>query len=87
MNVASRAVETTGRIDEEHRLVIAEPLPVDGPQAVRVIVLLSEPAEAQEFGEQEWLRAAASSPAFDFLKDEREDIYSLSDGRPFHDEG
>jgi len=34
--------------------------------------------------EQEWLRAAAANPAFDFLKEPGEDIYTLADGEPFH---
>jgi hypothetical protein len=34
----------------------------------------------------EWLKAAACNPVFDFLKDPEEDIYSLEDGRPFHDD-
>lgn len=37
--------------------------------------------------EREWLHAAASNPAFDFLKDPEEDIYTLADGKPFHDQG
>ena len=34
-----------------------------------------------------WAKAAAASPAFDFLKDAAEDIYTFADGKPFHDEG
>ena len=34
----------------------------------------------------EWMRAAAHSPAFDFLRDPEEDIYTLADGKPFHDQ-
>jgi len=37
--------------------------------------------------ETKWLQEAAANPAFDFLKDPEEDIYTLSDGRPFYDEG
>lgn len=35
--------------------------------------------------EREWLQAAATNPAFDFLKDPEEDIYTLADGKPFND--
>ncbi len=38
-----------------------------------------------ELAEYEWLKAAARSPAFDFLKAPEEDIYSLADGKSFHD--
>jgi hypothetical protein len=43
--------------------------------------------EEQEITEDEWLRAAAANAAFDFLHNPAEDIYSLDDGKPFHDEG
>ena len=53
-------------------------------KAVRVSHLLPEDSGIDE---AEWLQAAAANPAFDFLKDPEEDVYTLSDGRPFHDEG
>jgi len=43
--------------------------------------------EFEEFSETEWLHAAATNPAFDFLKEPEEDIYTLEDGRPFDDKG
>ncbi len=49
-----------------------------GPKRVRVIILLPE----EDIGEEEWLQAAGANPAFDFLKEPQEDIYTLSDGRP-----
>jgi hypothetical protein len=36
-----------------------------------------------EWDETEWLQAAARNPAFAFLSDPEEDIYSLADGEPF----
>ena len=57
-------------------------LPIPGPMRVRVIVLY--PLN-DEWDETEWLQAAARNPAFDFLKDPEEDIYSLAGGKPFHD--
>ncbi|MEI1373461.1 tetratricopeptide repeat protein [Nostoc sp. UHCC 0926] len=41
--------------------------------------------DEEEIDEQEWLKAAASNPVFDFLKDPEEDIYTLADGKPFND--
>ena len=38
-----------------------------------------------ELEEYEWLKATARSPAFDFLQVPEEDIYTLDDGKPFHD--
>jgi len=43
--------------------------------------------EDSDISETEWLHATAANPAFDFLKDPEEDIYTLSDGEPFHDGG
>lgn len=33
----------------------------------------------------EWLHAVANNPAFDFLKNPEEDIYTITDGKPFYD--
>ena len=32
-----------------------------------------------------WMKFLSNNPAFDFLKDPKEDIYSLKDGEPFND--
>ncbi len=40
-----------------------------------------------DIDECEWLRAAATNPAFDFLKEPEEDIYTLADGKPFREQG
>jgi hypothetical protein len=77
------AIELTGTIDEDSHLLLDDLLPVTGPQRVRVIVLY--PA-GDTCTEAEWLRAAANSPAFADLADAEEDIYSLADGKPFHDQ-
>ena len=81
MEIVEKAIETQGTIDKEHRLVLDEALPIEGPQRVRVIILVPEEAEIEE---HRWLEAAASNEAFSFLRRSEEDIYSLSDGKPFH---
>lgn len=77
-----KAIETTGTVNKKHQLLLDEPLPIDGPSKVRVIILLSEESDIDE---KEWLRAASVNPAFDFLKSPGEDIYTPADGKPFHD--
>jgi hypothetical protein len=84
MEVTTKAVEATGTIDAQHKLILDEPLPIVGPTRVRVIILLPEETEINE---TEWLRAATTNPAFDFLKDSEEDIYTLENGSPFNDKG
>ena len=77
-----QAVELIGTIDEKGQLHLDTPISAVGQGRVRVILI---PEEA-EIGENEWLKAAASNPAFDFLKDPDEDIYTLDDGKPFNDQ-
>jgi len=76
----ARTIETTGTIDERHQLHLDSPLSMAGPAWVRVIVVFED---EDDFPEEEWLRAAASNPVFDFSKDPEEDIYTLDDGKPF----
>jgi hypothetical protein len=83
MSTGFRAVELEGAIDEQHRLHVEESLPDAPPGRVRVLVLIPETDEPSE---AEWLRAMATNPAFDFLNDPAEDMYSLADGKPFHDQ-
>ncbi len=78
-----KAIETTGTIDSEYHLILDKPLADINPGRVRIIIL--QPDET-ELSESEWLLAATSNPAFDFLKDEAENIYTPSDGKPFHDQ-
>ncbi len=74
-------------------IVIADPdhtvlrgLPFKVGRRVEV-VLLEESEQATKDNvtrhilEQEWLRAAAANPAFEFLADPDEDVYSLADGK------
>jgi hypothetical protein len=77
------AIEVTGRIDEHQQLQLDARLPMSGPLRVRVILLYSVD---DQWDETEWLQSAADSPAFDFLNDPEEDVYSLADGVPFRDE-
>jgi hypothetical protein len=78
-----KALETTGVIDEQQQLHLDTPLPIRGPSRVKVIILIAEETDIKE---EEWLQAAAANPAFDFLKDPEEDIYTVADGKPFHDQ-
>ncbi len=83
MEIVEKAIETTATINTNRQLVLDEPLPIAGPTKVRVIILLLEEVDIDE---KEWLRSASVNPAFDFLKEPEEDIYTLADGKPFHDQ-
>jgi hypothetical protein len=80
VGVPLKALEVMGTIDEQRRLHLDEPLPIIGPSRVRVILMLEE----TDIDEREWLRAAAMNPAFDFLREPEEDIYTLADGKQFY---
>lgn len=75
------AVETTGTIEQDGKIVIDEIFPVDAPISVRVIVLFPE---TDDLNENEWRQAASKNEAFEFLNDAEEDIYSLTDGKPLN---
>ncbi|MDX5346549.1 MAG: hypothetical protein LPJ89_06285 [Hymenobacteraceae bacterium] len=77
-----KAIETTGKIDNKGNLHLNKPLGLREKQ-VKVIILVSE--ENDEADEKLWLTAINNNPSFDFLADEKEDIYTLKDGKPFHD--
>lgn len=84
MKTPITTLEMTGTVSENRlQLLLDSALPIYGPKRVRVIVLYEAD---DEWDEAEWLRAAASNPAFYFLNDPTEDIYSLSDGEPFYDQ-
>jgi hypothetical protein len=78
------AIETTGVVDAHHQLRLDHPLPIPGHIRVRVIVLVPEPGDISESA---WAEAVLANPAFDFLKDSEEDVYSATDGKPFDDKG
>lgn len=77
MKLLSKAIETTGRLDDRYHITLDEPLPDTQSRNVRVIVLIPDD---DTIGENEWLRAAAGSEAFSFLSDPAEDIYGPDDG-------
>ena len=83
MEHSLNAIELTGTIDENSQLRLDDRLPIAGPRRVRVIVLYNE---EKDWDEGDWLYVTSRSPAFDFLREPREDIYTREDGKPFDDE-
>jgi hypothetical protein len=78
MMLTRKTVEATGTVNQQNQIILDEPLSFAG--RVRIIIFMPEDTD----DEIDWLRSAAVNPAFDFLKDSEEDIYTLEDGRPFH---
>jgi len=79
------AIEMTGTVDENHQLQLDGLLPFAGPKRVRVIILSPLTEIADDLNETEWLKASLSNRAFDYLRDPKEDIYTINDGKPFYE--
>ena len=78
-----RAIEINVKTDSQGHLKLNYPLHKKG-QNVRVIILVDDNSYIDE-DEKLWLNAVSSNPAFDFLKEPEENIYSIKDGEPFND--
>ena len=77
-----KAIEIKSKTDKSGRLRINYKLN-KSESDVRVLILMDDDNEDDE--EKLWMQSIARNPAFDFLKEPSEDIYSLKDGEPFHD--
>lgn len=77
-----KAIEINSKTDKAGRLKIDYNLR-KSESKVRVLILLDDDNSDHE--EDVWMRSISSNPAFDYLKDPEEDIYSLKDGVPFND--
>jgi len=77
-----RAIEINSKTDKRGHLKIDYPLDKSDSN-VRVLILLDDNIDDDE--ERLWLDSISKNPAFDFLKDKSENIYSLNDGEPFND--
>ena len=49
---------------------------------VRILILYEDRINSEE--ELAWHNSISKNPAFDFLNDPDEDIYSITDGEPFN---
>ena len=81
-----KAIEVKATIDSPYELHLSSPLIGISSKEVKLIVLFDEDAGG-EINAQEWAKQAVNNnPAFDFLKALEEDIYTLSDGKPYNGE-
>ena len=72
-----QAIETTAQVDQSGNLHLLTPLRLRN-QKVRVIILLAESADIDD---KTWLYAI-QNPAFDFLNEREEGIYSNQNENP-----
>jgi len=78
-----KSIEINTKTDKEGHLKINYPLNKKDKK-VRVFILLDEQNDDID-EEKKWLNSIQSNPAFDFLKEPSENIYTLTDGEPFND--
>ena len=78
-----RAIEINSKTDKTGYLKINYKLDKSNSK-VRVLILLDDDTYEQD-EEKLWMDSISKNPAFDFLRDTVEDIYSLQDGEPFND--
>ena len=72
-----KAIEIKASIDEKGQLKVDVPLKIINKR-VKVIVLVPED---NDLDDDEWIVGLSSNPAFDFLKEGAENIYSVTDGK------
>ncbi len=86
MTVGMKAIETSGTIDQQRRLILDEPLPVAGPTRVCVIILLStEPPARAERKRQ--LAAAVQTLLRDYSAGGELTVFTALDGERFPAQG
>ena len=74
-----KAIELFSKTDKNGHLKINYPLNLPDSK-VRILLLVEDDVEKVE--ESEWLTSISNNPAFDFLAEEGENIYSLTEGEP-----
>ena len=78
-----KAIEINSKTDKTGHLKIDYKLD-KSESNVRVLILVDD--DTSEIEEEKlWVNSISKNPAFDFLSDSDEDIYSLKDGVPFND--
>ncbi len=75
-----KAIEIKTRTNKEGRLSLDFQLN-QPDKKVRLLILLENDEETQE---EAWLKAVSSNPAFDFLKEADEDLYTVNDGEAWY---
>jgi len=78
-----KAIELNSATDKDGNLKLDFSLGIREKQ-VRVLLLFDDNISKEE-EEVIYMNALSNNPAFDFLKEPDEDIYSINDGEPIND--
>jgi hypothetical protein len=75
-------------IEKDGTVRLPKKVKLSGPRRA-ILTILDEKLPAAEtdedLNEMDWLKASMSNPAFEYLRDPEEDIYTIRDGKPFHE--
>ena len=80
-----RSIEVT--IEKDGSVRLPKKVKLSGPRRA-ILTILDETLpvmDTDDWSETEWLKASMSNPAFEYLRDPQEDIYTLRDGKPFYE--
>ncbi len=78
-----KAIEIKSKTDKDGHLKLDYQLG-NAELHVRILILVEEEI-SQEEEENIWMDSLTKNPAFNFLKEPEEDVYSLKDGEPLND--
>jgi len=78
-----RAIEINSKTDGKGLLRLNYNLNKSNSR-VRILILLDDDIQNSD-EELLWMQSVSSNPAFDFLKDSAENVYSITDGEPIDD--
>lgn len=73
-----KAIETIANVNNLGQLILEPGLSIPNTR-VKVIILIPED---NDISDEEWMKSIATNPVFEYLKDPKEDIYTVNDGNP-----
>ncbi len=81
-----KAIEINTKTDKYGHLRLDYPLHKKDCK-IRVIVLVDDKNEEIDEADEEklWMKTILSNPAFSYLEDANENVYTITDGEPFND--
>lgn len=76
-----KTIEIKAKTDKNGNLLISESLNISNKE-VRVLIFVDEQEDLDELS---WLQSLSNNPAFSFISEPEQDIYTCKDGKPFND--
>jgi len=77
-----KTIEINSRTDQLGHLKIDYPVNKSNKK-VRVLIFLDD--DVSDYEEELWMKSISNNPAFEYLNNSSEDVYTLNDGEPLDD--